>query len=139
MPTFAPGTLTSTSVPDTLHVAGREISGFSRLAPDQAMLLRLRMIEAARDCGCQWGGAVGGLALHAYLAWSLLAPYLRGAPTTFSWWWAIGALAAGCLLGKAFGTFRARRALLDAIAELQRLTGGANRIETAVASAGEAR
>ena len=51
------------------------------------MILRLRMIEAGRDCGCQWGGAVGGIAFNAYLALSLLVPYLRGLPTTFSWWW----------------------------------------------------
>lgn len=121
MPTFAPGTLTPRSLPDTLEVAGLEIKGFSALPPEQAMMLRLRMIEAARDCGCQWAGGVGGVALNAYLALSLLVPYLRGLPTTFSWWWAIGVLFGGCLLGKAFGTFRAKRALLDAIAEFQRL------------------
>ena len=124
MPTYAPGALTPASVPDTLHVAGREIKGFSALPPEQAMMLRLRMTEAAHDCGCLWGGGVGGVALNAYLALSLVVPYLRGLPTTFSWWWAIGVLMAGCLVGKAFGTFRAKRSLLDAIAELERLLAG---------------
>lgn len=120
MTTFAPGTMTPKSVPDTLNVAGQEIKGFSALPPEKAMILRMRMIEAANDCGCRWATVYGGIALNVYLVLSILVPYLRGQPTTFSWWWAGGVMLGGFLLGKAFGTYRAKRALLDAIEEFQR-------------------
>lgn len=121
MPTYAPGVLTPKSVPDTLTVAGREFSGFSRLEPETAMTLRLRMIEAASECGCRWGAGVGGGALTAYLAISVVAPLARQVPTTFAWSGAAAVSIGGILLGKAFGTFRAQRAFRDATAEFERL------------------
>lgn len=121
MSTFAPGWLTPKSVPDTLDVAGRHLTGFAKLPPEQAMRLRMQMVEAAHDCGCQWAGGAGGVVLSAYLVVSLLLPYLHHAPGTFSWWSAIAVVFVGMLLGKAFGTFRAKRSLLEAIAEFDRV------------------
>jgi len=119
MTTLAPGSFRD--VPDTLDVAGKHISGFRQLPPPVALSLRMRMLDAAHDCGCVWGAGAGSSTLAAYLAIALLLPFLRDMPNTFSWWWAIGAVFTGSLLGKAFGTFRAQRSLQTAIAEFNQL------------------
>ena len=62
------------------------------------------------DRAPNWIPFLGALALIAVLYWN-----------TFSWWWAIGAVFTGSLLGKAFGTFRAQRLLQTAIAEFNQL------------------
>lgn len=120
MTTFAPDI--SHSIPDTLEVAGMKLDGFKRLPPAVAFALRQRIVEATQSCGCNWAAGVGSVLLFVYLIVTVLLPMAQGAPTHFSFAWALGAIFTGFVIGKAFGIFRRRRELNDAITELRRLT-----------------
>ena len=107
------------SVPDSIIVRGRPVSGFQALPPEQALPLQREILEAANECGCRTGTVIAATALSIYLMASVLWPMLVGQPTSVTWLGALGIVLAGSLVGKFVGVQLANRRLRLGIETLQ--------------------
>ena len=110
-----PVTADRQTVPDSITVRGRTISGFQELRPEDALPLQREILEAANECGCRSGTVTAALALSIYLIVTALKPILFGDPVTSRWLVGFGVVVGGSLVGKLVG-------LLGASQRLQRGT-----------------